>query len=439
MPRRRRVQAIALLLVLLGAGGVYRLAHGDGPNPVLRTVTVGVTPGMVAVDTATNRVFVQNYDDQSVTVLNAHSGQLLHTVSSGDFVSFLVVDVPTNRVVVVSDDAPSDSVLDASSGTIVGTIRQPIFDAEVDPRNGHVFLTTQGGFGFGYTVTMLDGRDGAMLHSTNLPGTMRMDVVVDARANRVFVTNTGDNTVNTVDAGSGHLLRTVTVGSTPIDVAVDSLTGRVCAPNNGANTASVLDARTGALLRTLTVAPHPATAVVDEQTGRVFVMHGRGSTLGAYSSFVATFQQVGPVGVTMLDARTGVVLRTLSVGGSVGNDTVGWAPPTNIAVDMRRGRVFVIDRYDPGSAGDGRVGVLDAGSGELLRTIGVGRHPISLAVDEVTARRFVVNTKAGCLRPFSLWDRVPAAVRHVLPFLPAPARPTCHRLGTVTVIDTSRL
>jgi hypothetical protein len=85
------------------------------------------------------------------------------------------------------------------------------------------------------------------------------------------------------------------------------------------------------------------------------------------------------------------------------------------------------------------VSVLDARSGTLLRTIGVGRHPISLAVDERTARLFVVNTNAGCLRPSSLWDRVPVAVRHALPFLPAPPKPTCNMPGTVTVIDTSRL
>jgi YVTN family beta-propeller protein len=309
----------------------------------------------------------------------------------------------------------------------------------VDPRSGHVFLTTQGGFGFGYTVTMLDGRDGAMLHSADLPGTMPMDVVVDARTNRVFATNTGDNSVSTLDAGRGHLLRTVKVGSTPIDVSVDSLTDRAFVPNNGANTVSVLDARTGALLRMITVAPHPATAVVDEQTGRVFVMHGRGSTLGAYSSFVATFHQVGQVGVTMLDARTGAVLRTLSVGGSVGDDPVGWAPPTNSAVDVRRGRVFVINRFDPGGTGDGSVSVLDARSGSLLHTIGVGRHPISLAVDEATARLFVVNTNAGCVRTPGLWQYVPSFARWLMPFLPGPPKPTCNMPGTVTVIDTSHL
>jgi hypothetical protein len=61
MPRRRRVLPIALLLVLLGAGGGYRLAHGGGPSPALRTVTVGLSPGQVVVDAATDRAFVNNH------------------------------------------------------------------------------------------------------------------------------------------------------------------------------------------------------------------------------------------------------------------------------------------------------------------------------------------------------------------------------------------
>jgi DNA-binding beta-propeller fold protein YncE len=141
----------------------------------------------------------------------------------------------------------------------------------------------------------------------------------------------------------------------------------------------------------------------------------------------------------MLDSRTGAVLRTLPVGGSPSDDSEGDVPPTNIAVDVRRSRLFVINPGDPGSTGDGSVSVLDARSGSLLHTIGVGRHPISLAVDEATARLFVVNTNAGCVRAPGLWQYVPSFARRLLPFLPGPPRPTCNQPGSVSVIDTAHL
>jgi YVTN family beta-propeller protein len=446
MARRRRVLLIALLLVLLGVGECSWLVYGQGPSYGLRTVTVGRMPGQVVIDAATDRVFVNNYQDQSVSVLSAGSGEVLRTVplgaSLGASIAGLVVDVPTNRVFVINDDFPLNIMLDAASGANVGRMVAPVFTVAVDPRTGRLFGTLGAAWSAGATaVTMVDGRNGAQLRIVNLVGSTPLGLAVDARTDRVFAVNAGDNTASMLQASSGRPLRTVKVGPVPVAVAVDTQTGRVFIPNTGANTVSVLDARSGAVLRTITVPPHPAAAVVDERTDRVFVVHGRSTTEGDYSAIAAvpTFPQAGAVGVTMLDARTGAVLRTLPVGGSVGDDHVGWAPVTNMAVEARRGRVYVINRVDPGSDGNGSVSVLDAQSGDLLHTVAVGRHPISLAVDEATARLFVVNTNAGCLHRSSLWDRVPAAVRQVLPFLPAPSRPTCYMPGTVTVIDTSRL
>lgn len=93
---RRWLGALLLLVVAIGVSGVYFTGVRGGP--VLRTVMLGVAPGMVAVDAATNRAFVQNYRDQSVSVLEASSGRVLRTVPIGDFNAFLVVDVPTNRI-----------------------------------------------------------------------------------------------------------------------------------------------------------------------------------------------------------------------------------------------------------------------------------------------------------------------------------------------------
>ncbi|HKC72626.1 MAG TPA: hypothetical protein VKF37_00270 [Chloroflexota bacterium] len=77
--------------------------------------------------------------------------------------------------------------------------------------------------------------------------------------------------------------------------------------------------------------------------------------------------------VSALDARTGTVLHTVAVG-------VG---PRAIAVDERRGRVFVANTRS------NSVSVLDAGSGALLRTVVVGAGPSAAAVDERIGKVFV--------------------------------------------------
>jgi YVTN family beta-propeller protein len=283
---------------------------------------------------------------------------------------------------------------------------------------------------------------------TTTVGHMPGWVAVDARTTRAFVTNSVEHTVSVLDASTGAVLRTVAlpgepdfaatdvrtvaVGKMPDAVAVDAATGHVFVTNNGADTVTMLDAQNGTVLGTIKVGAQPAQIVLDERTQHVFVVHGRGG-----ARFFFGDSSTG--GTTMLDARSGAVLHAVAVGGSP-TDDVGFVTAINLAMDARHGRVFVINPTATAAPdGAGRVSVLDARTGRLLRTLSVGRHPIALGVDETLARLFVVNTNSGCVRRSGPWDRLPGSVRRWLPFLPPASQPTCHMPGTVTVIDTSRL
>jgi YVTN family beta-propeller protein len=210
--------------------------------------------------------------------------------------------------------------------------------------------------------------------------------------------------------------------------------------NNWDDTVTMLDARSGMVLRTITVGPNPARVVVDEHTARVFVVHGRADPGNNPNLELAPYVGISTTGTTILDARSGAVLGQLAVGGSPVDD-VGLVNAQTAAVDERHGRVFVIDATSAATLNSsvrGSVGVLDARSGRVLHTLTVGRHPIALAVDEATARLFVVNTNSGCIEA-DPWRWIPAPVRHLLPLISQPPRSMCGMQGTVTVVDTSRL
>lgn len=177
------------------------------------------------------------------------------------------------------------------------------------------------------------------------------------------------------------------VGRRPVVVAVDGQTARVFVANGDSNDVSILDARSGMVIRTVPVRRTPQAIAVDEKTGRVFVANS------------------GDGSVSVLDARTGALMRTIPVGSY--DDAV--------AVDTRAGRVLVTSI--------GAVSVLDATTGSVLRTFPVGGSPYAIAVDARTNRAFVTGTDGG------VW----AAIHHV-----APGQPP-EWAGYVAVLDTQQV
>lgn len=176
------------------------------------------------------------------------------------------------------------------------------------------------------------------------------------------------------------ILRTVPVGINPGPIAIDSRTGRAFVVNDGQyggpdGSVSVLDTATGKVLHSVPVGVAPAAIAVDVSSGRVFVVNSQ-----LHSS-------KGPQGtVSMLDARDGRLLRTIRVG----------AIPFDVVVDEGTNQAFILNSYLPGytdvKGANANVSVLDATTGRVLRTVDLGPNPApflgrALALD---ARRHVV-------------------------------------------------
>jgi DNA-binding beta-propeller fold protein YncE len=194
----------------------------------------------------------------------------------------------------------------------------------------------------------------------------------------------------------------------------------------------------------------PTTPIVDEQTGRVFLASAAAAT------------------VSVLDAGTGRLLRTVTLSPAAGTALVGlglWAGPDSmehivaagaepglVAVAERSGRVFVATRSTTAQADTsmtmGRVSELDAHSGAVLRTIPVSGDPVAVAVDE-RVRRALIVAGAGVMplgtrwSPWVQWAHalqrwLPQQVVRALPGMP-PQVAADTVPASVTVLDTSRV
>jgi YVTN family beta-propeller protein len=227
------------------------------------------------------------------------------------------------------------------------------------------------------------------------------------------------STVSVLDAWGGAVLPTVPMGQpdhSPVGrqgaLAVDARTGRVFVTTMASSTVHVLDARSGAVLGTVAVGVGPDAVAMDDASGRVVVATSYDHR------------------VSILDARTGRVQHTVVLHQGASLDAV-LTEAMAVAVDRRTGRAVVAES-DANS-----VSVLDVRTGAVLRTIPVGVHPRAIAVDERTGRAFVANSGGTVSEPAPWWERDVQWLHPWLLGLPQPVSVIRPEPGGMSMIEVS--
>ncbi len=247
----------------------------------------------------------------------------------------------------------------------------------VSPSTHRAFVTHQDGM-----VDVLDTANGTLLRTVDLGGAYGYgynNVAVAERAHRVFVAHAGPlqtEAVSMLDVRTGRVLHTTPVGAATWAITVDERGRQVVV---GTDTGiSILDARTGAIRRTLelAVAGPVSTIALDVPAGRLFV-----GTLGVDERGLVHMSGEGGT-VHTFDMRHGTILATTTLDHE----------PLQMVVDARRHRLFI-----PHKAGRA-VSVLDTRSGQALQSIILEESetwPNTIAVDTAAGRLIVVANGAG--------------------------------------------
>lgn len=430
-----RWAATASTLVVLGA-----LALLGRPQPArIHRILVGPLPDALALDAGADRAIVANDADATVSLLDLAAGRVLRTVAVGPPGTFAplapALDPRAHRLFVAD---PGDNgqpsvvrVLDSRSGAPLATRHvAPGADAvAVDAQTSHVVVASEGDG----SISLLDARTGRLLRTTRM-GLAPLAVAVDPWTARAFVLGTAllptgqpadgqAGLVGVLDTRTGALVRTVVVGQGAAALAVDAPTARVFVANSAADTVSVLDARLGVVLRTVRVGGAPAALAVDARDGRVFVANEEGT-------------------LSVLDAHSGALRRTVAVFPAPTISATTW--PDALAVDAERARVYVTAWGGLERSGlpteSGQLAVLDARDGVLLRTLPLGVAPRAVAVQEDSGRLIVVDS--GGVRPAAP-NWAPPWLQRVVGRVPwlaclVPRLPAASRVpGSVSVIETS--
>ena len=173
-----------------------------------------------------------------------------------------------------------------------------------------------------------------------------------------------------------------------------------------------------ALLHTISVPAHPIALAIDAAIGRVVVLSQGPGDSNNYG------EPTGHASVSFLDAATGRLVRTVSLGPSsyVGDPVYGsnFSPSSHqsgiqsLAIDEAAGRVFVLQvgKPTPGTQSSatpitGQIRILDALTGRILRTVPAGQNPLMLVADAHSGHLFVPDARPG----ISIYDHRRGSIR----------------------------
>jgi len=191
---------------------------------VIATIPVGVNPSGIAVNENNNRIYVTNYTDGTVSVIDGNTNTVIATVPVSGGPSGIGVNPSTNKIYVANhSDGNPVTVLDGNTNTVITNIPVNInaFGVGVNPNTNRIYVSVQPNVTNGPYIDVIDGSTDSVIATIPCGGILDpvrgveagycspSHVVIDPSTNKAYVHdyNAGvvviDNTDTVVSAITG--------------------------------------------------------------------------------------------------------------------------------------------------------------------------------------------------------------------------------------------
>jgi YVTN family beta-propeller protein len=259
--------------------------------------------------------------------------------------------------------------------------------------------------------------------SINLPNSNRIVATVpvgsrphsiDFGLDKVFITNSGSNTVSVIDGKTDRVVATIPVGADPHGIAAtyeedgnNALDSNLLlkfpytyVANTGSNTVSVIDGKTDRVVATIPVGADPHGIIVSNTLGKVYVTNSGSNTVSVIDGKMNKVVAKIPVGSN--PHRLALFMSTVYVTNS-GSNTVS-------VIDGKTDRVVAtipVDQLPRGIAVDSSgfayttnkvassVSIIDGKTNKVVATIPVGRIPNGVVASSSCSFNKIYITNSG--------------------------------------------
>ena len=243
----------------------------DGASNTTVSVAVGQNPVSLAVNPATNKIYVACLNDGLTVIDGATNGTVF--VAAGDHPSAVAVNPSTNRVYVANYDSANVTVVNgATNSTNNVSVGSNPDGIAVNPVTNKIYVALATNLP---NVTVIDGLTNSTTNLDAADGPIAL--AVNPETNKIYVLNYNSNNVTVFD-GTTNTSTNVSAGTNPYALAVDSVTNKIYVVNKGSNNVTVIDGATNSTT-TVSAGAAPASLAIDPVLNIIYVANRNSNDL----------------------------------------------------------------------------------------------------------------------------------------------------------------
>ena len=277
----------------------------------VRTINIGNGPCGIAVDSGSQVVYVSNYNENTVSIIDSLTHEVLNRIEVADGPCGVVVDQESNIAYVISEKGYKVSSIDGSTGALMTEFEvDGPYEMVFNEGNGLLYVTsdTSG------RVFAIDPASGGIIATFDIPSPC--GIAINQEEETVYVTSETTGQVFVIDTRRSEIVSRISVEEGPRGVAYNPLTRTLLVANTVSNSVSVIDGEHNRVISTLSVDSGPRRITVDPDSNMAYVIS----------------RQMNSVG--FIDLITNEVV-----------DSIGVPSPYDVAVDKDSNLVYVSNPF----------------------------------------------------------------------------------------------
>jgi YVTN family beta-propeller protein len=241
------------------------------------SVQVGVHPYGIVYNGISDKIYVANFDSDSVSVIDPASNQVVATIPVESNPRQMAINTINGNVYVMNSGSDSVSVIDPASNQVVATI--PVGDqpsgGAYNPQNNQLLVANNNFSNGDNTLTVVDTDTNEVIDNENA-GSLPWGMAFNPITGDIYVTNQNTMSVTIIDGETNEPKGTIPVGSDPIGISVNPNSQKIYVTNHegpNAGTISVINASTSEVIRTISLGNHtqPIAIAFNPNNNTVYV------------------------------------------------------------------------------------------------------------------------------------------------------------------------